>query len=71
MTDTPVFQARRQRLMRTLGQGVAVLATAPEQIRNRDSHFPFRFDSHFYYLSGPTRRTCRCIWGRWARASRR
>ena len=54
MTDTPVFQARRQRLMRTLGQGVAVLATAPEQIRNRDSHFPFRFDSHFYYLSGFT-----------------
>jgi Xaa-Pro aminopeptidase len=54
MTDTAVFQARRQRLMRTLGQGVAVLATAPEQIRNRDSHFPFRFDSHFYYLSGFT-----------------
>ena len=54
MTDTPVFQARRQRLMRTLGQGVAVLATAPEQIRNRDSHFPFRFDSHFYYLTGFT-----------------
>jgi Xaa-Pro aminopeptidase len=54
MTDTTVFQARRERLMRRLRQGVAVLATAPEQIRNRDSHFPFRFDSHFYYLSGFT-----------------
>jgi Xaa-Pro aminopeptidase len=54
MTDTTVFQARRQRLMQQLGQGVAVLATAPEQIRNRDSHFPFRFDSHFYYLTGFT-----------------
>ncbi len=54
MTDTTVFQARRQRLMQQLGQGVAILATAPEQIRNRDSHFPFRFDSHFYYLTGFT-----------------
>jgi Xaa-Pro aminopeptidase len=26
--------------------------TSPELIRNRDSHYPFRFDSYFYYLSG-------------------
>jgi Xaa-Pro aminopeptidase len=31
---------------------VAVLATAPEVARNGDSHYPYRHDSHFYYLSG-------------------
>ncbi len=33
-------------------QGVAVVRTAPERARNRDSSYPFRFDSYFYYLSG-------------------
>ena len=32
--------------------GVAVIPTAPERVRNRDTHFPYRFDSHFYYLTG-------------------
>ena len=34
--------------------GVAILPTAPEATRNRDSHFPFRHDSYFHYLSGFT-----------------
>ena len=38
--------------MRRRGGGVAVLFTAPEVPRNRDSDFPFRWDSYFYYLSG-------------------
>jgi Xaa-Pro aminopeptidase len=33
-------------------QGVAAVRTAPERPRNRDSSYPFRFDSYFYYLSG-------------------
>jgi Xaa-Pro aminopeptidase len=28
--------------------------TAPERSRNRDSHFPYRHDSYFYYLTGFT-----------------
>jgi Xaa-Pro aminopeptidase len=32
--------------------GIAVLPTAPERVRNRDTHYPYRYDSHFYYLSG-------------------
>jgi Xaa-Pro aminopeptidase len=32
--------------------GVAIVPTAPERVRNRDSHFPYRFDSYFYYLTG-------------------
>lgn len=32
--------------------GVAIISTAPERTRNRDAHFPYRFDSYFYYLTG-------------------
>ena len=35
-----------------IGKGVAIVPTAPEHARNRDSHYPFRFDSYFYYLTG-------------------
>jgi len=34
-----------------MGTGVAVLQAAPERVRNRDAHHPYRFDSYFYYLS--------------------
>ncbi|MDP8567517.1 aminopeptidase P N-terminal domain-containing protein [Methylophilus aquaticus] len=46
------FACRRQQLMARMGPGVAVIPTAPEVIRNRDSHYPYRFDSYFYYLTG-------------------
>src|SRR5688500_16917471 len=51
---TPIYAKRRQRLADAIGAAVAVVPTAPERVRNRDSHFPYRFDSHFYYLSGFT-----------------
>ena len=47
-----VYAHRRARLAAALGEGVAVLATAAERLRNRDSHFPYRYDSYFYYLTG-------------------
>jgi Xaa-Pro aminopeptidase len=43
---------RRERLVSLMKQGVAVVRTAPERARNRDSSYPYRFDSYFYYLSG-------------------
>jgi Xaa-Pro aminopeptidase len=46
------YAARRRRLGEAIGAGVAVVPTAPERVRNRDTHFPYRFDSHFYYLTG-------------------
>ena len=46
------FSARRQKLIASMGEGVAIIPTAPEVIRNRDSHYPYRFDSSFYYLTG-------------------
>lgn len=33
-------------------RGVAVVPTAPEVTRNRDAHYPYRYDSYFYYLTG-------------------
>ena len=46
------FSQRRYKLMTEMVEGVAIVPTSPELIRNRDSHYPFRFDSYFYYLSG-------------------
>ncbi|MBV2234128.1 MAG: Xaa-Pro aminopeptidase [Sterolibacterium sp.] len=46
--------ARRQRLldlMHAQGGGVAILPTAPERLRNRDTAYPYRPDSYFHYLS--------------------
>jgi len=51
---TPVYANRRRRLAEAVGEGIAVIPTAPERLRNRDSHYPYRFDSHFYYLTGFT-----------------
>ncbi|HEY2335927.1 MAG TPA: aminopeptidase P N-terminal domain-containing protein [Burkholderiales bacterium] len=48
------YRLRRERLAQAAGAGVAVVPTAPERIRNRDTHYPYRFDSHFYYLTGFT-----------------
>ena len=57
MIDITPFRNRRERLlaqMHARGGGVALLATAPEQMRSRDSDHPYRHDSHFYYLTGFT-----------------
>jgi Xaa-Pro aminopeptidase len=52
MTDISTYQARLARLSREIGDGVAIVPTAPERTRNRDAHYPYRFDSYFYYLTG-------------------
>ncbi|MBC7610426.1 MAG: aminopeptidase P N-terminal domain-containing protein [Polaromonas sp.] len=52
-----VYQKRRASIAKALkaaGGGVALLPTAPEAPRNRDSDFPYRHDSYFYYLTGFT-----------------
>lgn len=52
MFSVKTYQRRRAELARQMGHGVAVIPTAPERTRNRDSHYPFRFDSAFHYLTG-------------------
>lgn len=46
------YLERRNRLFEELGDGLLVLPTAPEKLRNRDAHHPYRFDSYFWYLTG-------------------
>ncbi|MCK9515769.1 MAG: aminopeptidase P N-terminal domain-containing protein [Ottowia sp.] len=49
------YAARRARLAAQLGaDALAIVPTAPQQQRNRDSDFPYRPDSYFYYLTGFT-----------------
>jgi Xaa-Pro aminopeptidase len=52
MFDLNEFKQRRLALIQNMGEGIAIIPTAPEAIRNRDSHYPYRFDSYFYYLTG-------------------
>ena len=55
--DPAPFAARRARLidaMQAAGGGVAIIPTASESARNRDTHYPYRHDSYAYYVSGFT-----------------
>jgi Xaa-Pro aminopeptidase len=52
MIGIDTYRQRRRRLARLMGEGVAVIPTAPERARNRDSDYPYRFDSYFHYLTG-------------------
>jgi len=51
-----VYRRRRDAVLKSMrdrsGGGVALVPTAAEVPRNRDSLYPFRHDSYFYYLSG-------------------
>ena len=50
-----VYAERRARLAAQLGDGgIAIVPTAPERMRNRDSDYAYRHDSYFYYLTGFT-----------------
>jgi Xaa-Pro aminopeptidase len=54
MDYTP-FRQRRLSLLERMGStggGIAVIPTAPERVRNRDTTFPYRADSYFHYLTG-------------------
>ena len=47
------YAERRAALAASIGpRGVAIVPTAPEQARNRDSDFQYRHDSYFHYLCG-------------------
>ena len=52
LPDITEFKNRRLALMQSMQAGIAIIPTAPEAVRNRDSHYPYRFDSYFYYLTG-------------------
>ena len=51
-----IYRERRSELAKRIraqsGGGIVILTTAQEQFRNRDSDFPYRHDSDFFYLTG-------------------
>jgi Xaa-Pro aminopeptidase len=52
MTKT-LYAQRRARVAEQIGRsGIALIPTAPERPRNRDTDFIYRHDSYFYYLTG-------------------
>ncbi|HEY8050033.1 MAG TPA: aminopeptidase P N-terminal domain-containing protein [Ramlibacter sp.] len=56
-TDVPftLYAGRRARVASQLGKDdIAIIPTAPQQPRNRDTDFLYRHDSYFYYLTGFT-----------------
>jgi Xaa-Pro aminopeptidase len=47
------FARRRKNLMALMEpNSIAIIPSAPEQLRSRDTEHPYRQDSDFYYLSG-------------------
>ena len=56
--DSNLYAQRRAQLAAHMASqapnSIAIIPTAPERQRNRDSDFLFRHDSYFYYLTGFT-----------------
>ena len=52
MTDQAPFIERRRRFAEALGEGLAIIPAAQEIPRNADTHYEFRQDSDFFFLTG-------------------
>ena len=50
--DVPLHGRRRQRLLDSLGDGLLLLPTSVQGVRNGDVHFEFRPGSDFHFLTG-------------------
>ncbi len=47
------YKKRRNKLSRMIGKdGIAILPTAPSKNRSRDTYYPYRPDSDFFYFTG-------------------
>jgi Xaa-Pro aminopeptidase len=52
MTEPVPYAARRKQLQALMQQGIAIIPSAPEVVRNGDAHYDYRHDSYLYYLTG-------------------
>jgi Xaa-Pro aminopeptidase len=50
--ERALVSSRRARILEAMGEGVMLLPAATELIRSGDTHFPFRQDSDFGYVTG-------------------
>lgn len=51
MSEPTLFIKRRAHLQSVMRQGISIIPTSPEVIRNADAHYDYRHDSYFYYLT--------------------
>lgn len=53
LTYAEEYAARRTLFLKALlPNSIAILVAAPECVRSRDTHYPYRPESNFYYLTG-------------------
>ena len=52
--DPAIYSQRRSCMLEKMQCGIAVIPTAEEVARNGDTHYAYRHDSSFYYLTGFT-----------------
>ena len=53
MTIKPkIYRQRRKHLAALLNRGIAIVRNSSDQIRSNDTHYPYRSNSYFHYLSG-------------------
>ena len=53
MSQQTEFAKRRRQVLDMVREGgIAVIPSAPERVRSRDTHYAYRPDSDFYYLTG-------------------
>ncbi|MDO9207171.1 MAG: aminopeptidase P N-terminal domain-containing protein, partial [Sulfuricurvum sp.] len=46
------YEARRQKLLNSIEEGVILLSSSPPKTRSNDTEYPYRQNSDFYYLCG-------------------
>ncbi|MEA3286284.1 MAG: aminopeptidase P N-terminal domain-containing protein [Candidatus Marinimicrobia bacterium] len=61
MINKNIYEVRRERLMQSLGNGVAILKGAPAQTRTNDTEYPYRQDSDLFYFTGYAEPGAACI----------
>src|SRR6056300_1444544 len=47
-----IYKQRRKQLTALLNGGIAIVRNSSDQIRSNDTHYPYRSNSYFHYLSG-------------------
>ena len=52
MTDQAAYIDRRRRFAEAIGDALAIIPAAREVARNADTHYEFRQDSDFFFLTG-------------------
>jgi Xaa-Pro aminopeptidase len=53
-----IFAKRRKKLMASLPDGLAIIASGDLKIRSHDTEYPFRVSSNYFYLTGHSAAGC-------------